>query len=76
MARPTIVYIRHENDVFRVMGTDLTRLSEDDPEALKIIQRTYTSPFLDRLAYAGGFGTDAEVIDGTRGANHTTKPPG
>lgn len=72
MSRPTVVFIRHKNDVFRVDGADLQMLDPSDPGNANIIRRTYQSPFLDGLAFAGGYGSEGEAADGTHGADHTT----
>ena len=72
MARPTVVYIRHQNDVFRIDGATMELLDPDDANNENVIRRTYQSPFLDGLAYAGGFGTPDQATDGSRGADHNT----
>lgn len=60
MGKPDFVVIRHVDEVYLIpkgnLGKPLLR-DEDDNDA--IIDRTYSSSFLDGLAFAGGFANSA-----------------
>ena len=73
MGKPDFVVIRHINDVYLIpknnLGDALVR-GQGTNDA--IIDRTYSSPFLDGLAFAGGYSNVPEINDGSRGANNTS----
>ena len=72
MTKPTVVIIRRQNKVYLIDESDLQELDPGVGGNDSIIRRTYQSPFLDGLAFAGGYGSVGEATDGGHGADHTT----
>lgn len=74
MGKPDFVVIRHINDVYMIPKSNL---GDPLPGGVggndAIIDRTYASPFLDGLAFGGGYSNTPEITDGTRGSNHLSR---
>jgi len=56
-ARPNFILLRYLNKVYLLEGDllDPREVASGDPHADELYKRTYNSPFLDGLSFAGGY---------------------